>query len=149
MNAIPQREMYHLHTKNSGYLFGLLDIKWILELSLEFPPDKPLTWCWWLPSLFFQSTPPSRALAHVSNCLVDISLIATRHLKLNLSKAGLIILLSQTCCCFCTFDFAEDLTISSDVQTRHLGIILKLSFPTHILLIITFFRVYHSVSGPI
>lgn len=73
--------------KNSWYLFSLLDIKWILELSLEFPSDKPLAWCWWLPSLFFQSTPPSRPLDHVSNCLVDISLIATRHLKLKLSKA--------------------------------------------------------------
>lgn len=87
----------------------------------------------------FQPTPPSCAL-------VDITLISLRHLKLNLSKAVHIILHSQTCCHFCIFDFAEDVTIHSDVQTRYLGIIVKFSCPTPILSVIIFFRVYHSIS---
>lgn len=93
-----------------------------------------------------QPTPPSWALDHIPNCLLGITLIFLRHLKLNLSKAVLTILLAQTCCCFCIFDFTERYTIHSDVQTRHVGIILKFPIPIHILSIITFFRVYHSSS---
>ena len=40
----------------------------------------------------------------------------------------------------------KDITIYQDVQTRCPGIIFKFSSPTHILPIITFFRVYHSIS---
>lgn len=132
--------MYHLHTKKFtvfiwpvGYKMNLGTFTWISTWQAF---DKMLTTS---QSLFTVHT----SLAHISNCLVDITLIADTW---NLSKAVLVILHSQTCCCLCTFDFAEDITISSDVHTRHLGIICKLSFPTHILLITTFFRVYHTVS---
>lgn len=96
-------------------------------------------------SLFWPIS-PSWALDHVFNCLPDITLISFRHLKLNLSTAVLIILLSQPCCQFCTFYFGEDITIHWDGQTRHLGIILKFSPFTYILSIITFLRVDHSIS---
>lgn len=94
----------------------------------------------------FQPTPPSWALDYISNCLLDITLISLRHLKLNLSKAVLIILQSQTRCCFCIFDFAERQNYHSDVQTRHWGNVLKISFSIHMSSIITSFRVYHSSS---
>lgn len=77
----------------------------------------------------FQPTLLSWALEHISNCLLDITLIAYRHFQLSLSKAVLIILHSQTCSCFFFFFSLKDITIQQDVQTRCPDIIFKFSSP--------------------
>lgn len=137
--------MYPLHTEFPGLLFGLWVTKWILELSPEFPLDKPLTWCWCLPNL--SSSPhPSWALDHTSSCLLDISLISLGSWNLTCPKLNSLFCTLRPAAVPVFFISLKDITIHSDVQIRHLSIILKFSFPIHISSIITFFRVYHSIS---
>lgn len=69
-----------------------------------------------------------------------------RILELNLPKLNSLFCTLRPAAVPVFFISLKDITIHSDVQIRHLSIILKFSFPIHISSIITFFRVYHSIS---